>query len=121
MNNNLAKNSLRTVLLLLLTVGCGAKNKTASEVASMFSAPLPTLPEKASHLCAALRSGASGISTKEIILHAIKEKPTCNVKELAELCGISSAGIQYHINNLKKSGLIRHVGATKTGQWEVLT
>ncbi len=60
-------------------------------------------------------------TTKEIILLAIKEKPTSSIKELAELCGLSSPGVQYHINNLKHAGLIRHVGATKTGQWEVLT
>ncbi|NTW99860.1 MAG: winged helix-turn-helix transcriptional regulator [Geobacteraceae bacterium] len=60
-------------------------------------------------------------TAKEIILLAIKEKPSISVKELAELCGLSTPGIQYHINNLKNAGLIRHVGATKAGQWEVLT
>lgn len=60
-------------------------------------------------------------TVKEIILNAVKEQPMISVKELAELCGLSSHGVQYHINKLKKAGVIRHVGATKAGRWEIIS
>ncbi|MBF0234031.1 MAG: putative DNA binding domain-containing protein [Desulfamplus sp.] len=59
-------------------------------------------------------------STKETILNAIRERSEISVKELAELCALSPHGVQYHINKLKQSGVIRHVGATKAGRWEIL-
>ncbi len=59
-------------------------------------------------------------TTKETILDAIIEKPSISVKDLAVLCGLSTPGVQFHINNLKKSGIIRHMGSTKTGHWEIL-
>jgi ATP-dependent DNA helicase RecG len=57
---------------------------------------------------------------KETILNAIREHPGFSVKELAELCALSPHGVQYHINKLKESGMIRHVGPTKAGRWEIL-
>ena len=60
-------------------------------------------------------------TVKETILNAVKEQPMISVKELAELCGLSSHGVQYHINKLKESGVIRHVGATKAGRWEIIS
>ena len=59
-------------------------------------------------------------SPKETILNAIRERPGISVKELAELCALSPHGVQYHINKLKESGVIRHVGPTKAGRWEIL-
>ena len=59
-------------------------------------------------------------SPKETILNVIRERPGISVKELAGLCGLSPHGVQYHINKLKESGVIRHVGATKAGRWEIL-
>ncbi|MEA1969705.1 MAG: helix-turn-helix domain-containing protein [Thermodesulfobacteriota bacterium] len=41
-------------------------------------------------------------------------------KELAERIGISDDGIKYNLKKLKDAKLIRHVGATKAGNWEIL-
>ncbi len=59
-------------------------------------------------------------TTQEAILRLIKEKPTITRKELAVKCGISPDGIKYHLDKLRNSGIIRHVGPPKGGHYEVL-
>jgi len=59
-------------------------------------------------------------TAKEMIRDAIKAQPSISVKRLAELSGLSPSGVQYHINNLKSAGVIRHVGPTKAGYWEFM-
>ncbi len=58
--------------------------------------------------------------TTQKILEIIKENPGITKKELVSAIGISENGIKYHINNLKKNGLLRRVGPDKGGYWEVL-
>ncbi|MBF0451142.1 MAG: putative DNA binding domain-containing protein [Candidatus Magnetomorum sp.] len=58
--------------------------------------------------------------TQKRILSYIKEKPEVTRRELAEKVGISSNGVKYHLKKLKGKGIIRHVGATKKGHWEIL-
>ena len=41
-------------------------------------------------------------------------------RELAEHIGLSVDGIKYHLDKLRAAGIIRHVGPTKAGQWEIL-
>jgi ATP-dependent DNA helicase RecG len=57
---------------------------------------------------------------KEVILTALKKQPSISVRELAVQCGMSIYSVQHHINKLKETGLIRHVGSTKAGRWEVI-
>ena len=59
-------------------------------------------------------------TTQQRILSNIKKKPDITRKELAEIIGLSSNGVKYHLDKLKKSGVIRHVGATKKGHWEII-
>ncbi len=47
-------------------------------------------------------------------------QPTVTRKTLAKQLGLSDSGIKYHIDNMRRAGMIRHVGATKGGHWEVL-
>ncbi len=58
---------------------------------------------------------------KEVILSILKEQPFLSVRELAVLCGMSIHSTQHHINKLKDAGIIRHVGSTKAGHWEVIS
>jgi len=39
---------------------------------------------------------------------------------MAARIGVSTDGIKYHLNKLKSASVIRHVGPTKAGHWEVL-
>jgi len=50
----------------------------------------------------------------------LSAQPTITRKELAARIGLSAEGIKYHMEKMKSSGLIRHVGPTKTGHWEIL-
>lgn len=39
---------------------------------------------------------------------------------MAERLGITPDGVKYHLTKLRAAGVVRHVGATKGGRWEVL-
>jgi len=58
-------------------------------------------------------------TTREIILKLIKNNPTITGKELAEKTGLTTDGVKYHLNKLREQGVIKHVGATKKGYWEI--
>ncbi|PIV92300.1 MAG: hypothetical protein COW45_00250, partial [Gallionellales bacterium CG17_big_fil_post_rev_8_21_14_2_50_54_146] len=59
-------------------------------------------------------------TTQEKILALLKAHPSITRKELSGKVGISPDGIKYHLEKMKSAGLIRHVGPTKAGHWEVL-
>ena len=59
-------------------------------------------------------------TTQERILALLRAEPEITQRILAERIGITRAGVKYHITKLRASGTIRHVGATKSGRWEVL-
>lgn len=58
-------------------------------------------------------------STQEKILETIKKNPTTTRAQLSDVIGITPDGIKKQLEKLKKSGIIKHVGPTKGGHWEV--
>ena len=58
-------------------------------------------------------------TVQEKILALLRKHPNITQKSLADRIGISPSGVRYHIDNLRESGHIRHVGSTKKGHWEV--
>ena len=58
--------------------------------------------------------------TTQKILNLIKENPSITRKRLSELLGITPDGIKYHLNNLKKKGLIIRIGGKKGGYWKII-
>ncbi|MFZ4526793.1 MAG: winged helix-turn-helix transcriptional regulator [Chlorobium sp.] len=50
----------------------------------------------------------------------LKIQPSITQRLLAAELGVSAYGIKYHIDKMKSEGLIRHVGASIGGHWEVL-
>ena len=60
-------------------------------------------------------------TTQEQILDMIKLKPSITRKQMAERTGVSVNGIKYHLDKLKKSGKIKHVGALKDGYWKIIS
>ena len=60
------------------------------------------------------------INPKEVILAALKKQPSISIRELAFQCDMSVHSVQQHINKLKEMGVIRHVGPTKAGRWEMV-
>ncbi len=57
---------------------------------------------------------------QKLMLQKIKEKPTVSRKELSVELKINGSAVQKHIENLKKKGLLRRIGADRGGHWEVM-
>ena len=58
--------------------------------------------------------------TDERMLELLGAEPTLSKENLAARLKLSLAGIKYHIKKMNKEGLIRWVGPTKGGHWEVI-
>ena len=58
-------------------------------------------------------------NTRERILALLKAEPEITRRRLADRVGITPDGVEYHLRRLRAAGVIRHVGATKAGRWEV--
>lgn len=54
------------------------------------------------------------------IVDLLRHHPDASRAELAEYLGLTQDGIKYHLSKLRAAGVIRHVGPTKGGHWEVL-
>ena len=50
----------------------------------------------------------------------MKENNKITRDELAIIVGVSANAIKQHLANLKKDAIIKRVGSTKSGYWEVL-
>ena len=57
--------------------------------------------------------------TVEKIFRLMREQPAITVKAIAQQLGLSVGGVRYHINNLKKDGIVKHSGSSKKGTWVV--
>jgi len=58
--------------------------------------------------------------TTQKILELIKKNPHITRKELAGEINITEDGIKYHLEGLRKRGILRRIGPDKGGHWEVL-
>ena len=58
--------------------------------------------------------------TPELILEIIKGNPRVTVSEIAEQCGLSYNGTYYHIEKMRKKGILTHKGGDKGGEWIIL-
>ncbi|MBQ7283051.1 MAG: putative DNA binding domain-containing protein [Spirochaetales bacterium] len=54
------------------------------------------------------------------ILEILRQKPEMNRKKLAIAMGVSESTIYREMKRLENAGMIRHVGSTKNGYWEVI-
>lgn len=53
------------------------------------------------------------------ILQIIEATPAISQRDIAGQMGLSEDGVRYHTNKLKKKGVLRRVGGTKGGRWEI--
>ena len=60
-------------------------------------------------------------STQEMILDEIRKHPFTTRELLAKVIGITPDGIKKQLDKMKKAKLIKHVGPTKGGHWEIIT
>ena len=54
------------------------------------------------------------------ILKILAGNHSISAEQLGKVLGLSVSGVRYHIRALTKESLIRRVGSSKTGYWEVL-
>ena len=58
-------------------------------------------------------------TTKEILLREIQKNPGITVRELASMIGLTDDGVRYHINKMRKEGILARDGSTKSGHWVI--
>ena len=59
-------------------------------------------------------------TTQEKILALLRTEPSITRSDLAERLNLTPDAIKYHLTRMTAGGLIRHVGPTKSGHWEIL-
>ena len=59
-------------------------------------------------------------NAQEKILEAIRNNPRITRRELARLLGRTDDSIKYHLHKLARQGILKHIGATKSGEWVIL-
>ena len=55
--------------------------------------------------------------TADRIIAIMKEHPAITVKKIAQQLNLSVGGVRYHVNKMKKDGLVEHIGSSKKGTW----
>lgn len=107
-------------------LGSGMRN--TNKYTKMYSGGTPVFTEDNIFEIVIPVSGVADLTVgpsetnKEIadkIIDIMKNTPAISVKEIADILNISVGGVRYHINKMKKSGMIEHQGATKKGMWVV--
>lgn len=59
------------------------------------------------------------IAAQHQLVSLILASPKISQQELAVALGLTRDGIRYHLNKMKHTGAIRHVGPARGGRWEV--
>ena len=93
-------------------------SKAAQETAQEPTTGQETAQEIASTQETATTTTAA--TSRERILALLKAEPRITRRLMAERIGLTPSGVKYHLTKLRKAGIIRHVGPTKAGRWEVL-
>ncbi len=82
--------------------------------------PAPLFQKEGMFTVTLMRPLKSREKSREKIKALIKENPNVKTMEMSEIIGISIKGIEKHIANLKKEGIIDRIGADKGGNWKIL-
>lgn len=101
----------------------GTPSTTAQETAQEIQGTAQEIGETAQETAQETQGTAqeTGETAQEKLLSLMRAQPSITRKELASRLGLSDSGIKYHLAKLRAAGLIRHVGPTKAGSWEVLS
>ena len=101
---------------------CRAHGIEPPEYDASLSGLMLTFRANPAHLAAQGRATQETTqeTTQEKILALLKAQPSITGRELAQHTGLSADGVKYHLGKLRTAGIIRHVGPTKSGHWEVL-
>jgi len=64
-------------------------------------------------------SEKSSEKSSEKIIDLMIENQSVSAKEMANIIGISPRAVEKHISNLKNKGIVKRIGSSKKGYWEV--
>lgn len=87
-------------------------NIATIENSSDYQRKVEKLPEKSGN--------TTRETVKEDIIRLMKEYPEITAKEMEIQLHVTEDGIRFHIKNMKKEGILKRIGSTKKGEWEVL-
>jgi Fic family protein len=59
-------------------------------------------------------------NTQEKIIKLLVNEPYLTRNQLAERLAVTPDGVKYHLQKLRMSGRLEHVGPTKSGYWKIL-
>lgn len=57
--------------------------------------------------------------TREEIIKIIVENPKVTMREIAAKMNITPKGVEYHIRKMRKENILKRVGSTKSGSWQI--
>ncbi|MDR0962406.1 MAG: winged helix-turn-helix transcriptional regulator [Mediterranea sp.] len=60
------------------------------------------------------------LTTQKIILEALRNNPTITREELVEMLPFGENGVKYHLQTMRKNGIIKHEGTKRGGKWIIL-
>jgi ATP-dependent DNA helicase RecG len=60
------------------------------------------------------------VTAQNQLVSLILANPDISQQELALALGLTRDGVKYHLNRMKRAGVIRHVGPVRGGRWEVV-
>jgi ATP-dependent DNA helicase RecG len=63
-------------------------------------------------------NGTNDVESK--IMKTIYSTPNITKEEIAKVCNMTVSGVKYHMDKLKKRGLIEWQGHSRTGRWVIL-
>ena len=63
--------------------------------------------------------GRGSEKSSEKIIDMMIENQSVSAKEMANIIGISPRAVEKHISNLKNKGIVKRIGSSKKGYWEV--
>ena len=101
-------------------------NAATTENSSNYQRKVEKLPEKQEKLpekqekLPEKSSNTTRETVKEDIIMLMKEYPEITAKEMVMQLHVTEDGIRFHIKNMKKEGILKRIGSTKKGEWEVL-
>jgi len=53
------------------------------------------------------------------IIRLIKANPNINLAHLSKQLNITKEGVRYHLKNLKLAGILKRIGTSRSGYWEI--
>jgi len=61
--------------------------------------------------------GENKADTRGRLIKMIKKTPAITIAQLADSLGLTHQGVAWHINKLKKEGLLTRQGSSRRGSW----